>query len=163
VIAACERVDERVEFMREHLWERCYSAFSSVVADNQYAVLGLVLVAVLARVRSVLRPFGKATRNSDAEEIINETVAERSEEGFGMKQPRTDFGEVVKRDEIGKSIKANEMDEREDTSIKKSTTKRNSGLSSISDVAVVEITPAKRPKKKRKKGDAFDEIFDTII
>ncbi|MCJ1307010.1 hypothetical protein MMC25_000655 [Agyrium rufum] len=49
-----EDVQMRIVFMRERVLGRCYTIFKYVVADLQFAALGLVLVATVARIDAIL-------------------------------------------------------------------------------------------------------------
>lgn len=135
-----------------------YRAFSAVVADNQYAVLGLMLIATLARVKSVLSPFGNVNEGINEKEIVEESMAENSEKQVAG----DDFGEVVKRDENAIPAEADEQDEEIGFRFRKSK-KQKAGARASSLEVEVGSTYKQRMKKKRKKADAFDDLFDSLI
>lgn len=136
-------------------------AFSALVADNQYAALGLMLIATLARVRRLVLPLKKEVveEKGDAESILGGLVG----------QSELDLGEVIRRVDIeGKSGKDTSMgevgEEGEGAEVKKPKNKKRRDTGEASEVkSPADSMPAKRPKKKRKKGDAFDDIFDSLI
>jgi ribonuclease MRP protein subunit RMP1 len=228
VKAAREKVEDRVEFMRTWLEERWYVSFSNLVADNQYAAMGLFLLGTLARARTLIGPLGRE-RDGDEEVEVGKKVVE--EEGGG-KEERYDFGEVVRRDDLRELSEDVDVDGRGGSEVK-STKKRKSLVTGEEDVEVRiptkrvkkdklagierirgeddgeigvdlkptkakredlvedgESTPALKPsrvkrkelgrdspadrtpsndptktkkRKKRKKGDAFDDLFDSLI
>lgn len=133
-----------------------HRAFTTLVADNQYAPLGLMLLATLARVRRLILPLRGDTEDEDAEGI--QAALE------GIEESGLDLGEVIKRDEIFKS----QEDEKPQagSEVKKPKDKKRERKGDEDEArskAPAEPTPTKRPKKKRKKGDAFDDIFDSLI
>jgi ribonuclease MRP protein subunit RMP1 len=159
-IESREIVERRVEFLEDHLVPRAYLAFSQLVADNQYAALGLMLVGTLARVRKVIAPL-----RGDSE-MGDEMIEGKRLEGPGVKEGQ-DFGEVVKRDEIiGKAASKDQQlddEEREDTATLQQSKKRYNATEEAKESPVQDSTTMKRPKKKRKKGDAFDELFAGLV
>ena len=76
------------------------SAFSNLVADNQYSALGLVLVGCLARVKSVIRQFveDEKIEGADLEAEVEEDVVMKLETGENERQD--DLGEVLDRRDI---------------------------------------------------------------
>lgn len=134
-----------------------HRAFTTLVADNQYAPLGLMLLATLSRVRKLILPLrGDAGDEREAEG--GQTALE------GIEKDGPDLGEVIKRSEISM---AQEDDEKPQVGneVKNPKDKRERKVNEDrpGSKAPVDLTPTKRPKKKRKKGDAFDDIFDSII
>lgn len=139
-------------------------AFSNLVADNQYAVLGLMLLGSLARIQTIVEPYRK--EKDDKEEDRGGI----SDELLGNVD--LDLGEVVKRVEVtDPTEKRDEATHDEDgieikMSEKTKRKKRTAALASEEEPperAVVESRPSKKPKKKRKKGDFIDDLFDSIV
>jgi ribonuclease MRP protein subunit RMP1 len=126
-----------------------------VVADNQYAVLGLMLIATLATVRSVLRPFGKAVEEIHDEGTILQTP--------GTPTTKDDFGEVVKRDEIKLATEEADQDEQDTFPIKKSKKKRSERTNSSEVETGLSVMAKKKVKRKREKADAFDDLFSGLV
>ncbi len=149
------------------LTETQIRAFSNLVADNQFAALGLVLMGTLASVKRVIRPLGREKVDLDGlSDGLNEQKTLQDIEVV------TDLGEVVKREEIEKFVETrsegrrDEDDDEERLEIKKAKKKRKvegGKEHKISEEASKEGNPAKRPKKKRKKGDTFDDLFSSLV
>jgi ribonuclease MRP protein subunit RMP1 len=156
------------------------SAFSNLVADNQYSALGLVLLGCLARVKSVIRQFVEDEKiegtDSEAEvegDVVMELVTVEIER-------QDDLGEVVDRREIlgnlegplddvevpgdeqempEEQIAPEATEEAQRVTISKQGKKKRMGPLVGKD----ESLTRKPPKKKRKKGDAFDDLFSSLI
>ena len=131
------------------------------MADNQYAALGLMLLANLARVMRIIRPLGKSKLSDEIKGGEQESLSE-------VPRVEADLGEVIKREEVQveediKKKKIPDEDEDERAELKKPKKKRSIIAEESSKLKTAESTPAKRPKKKRKKGDAFDDLFDSLI
>ena len=145
-------------------------AFSNVVADNQYAALGLMLMGTLARAQTVLNELG-GNGGVDAdgdggEELEGEENEISIEEKDGeAREIETDLGEVMSREAVA-DIERDD-DEVQLKKLKKS--KRKAKTDGDGDEVAGAANgegplPAKRPKKKRKKGgDAFDDLFAGLI
>jgi ribonuclease MRP protein subunit RMP1 len=126
-----------------------------------------MLMATLGRVRKLILPLGK---EEEDEGVEGKTVAEGV-----VDHEQLDLGEVVRRDEVeeiaGEKRKEKETGEAEEegddgVEVKKSRKKEKKEKRSMGEAELskgAESTPAKRPKKKRKKGDAFDDLFDSLI
>jgi len=148
-----ETVLQRVVFLDEHLIPRCYLAFSGVVADNQYAALGLLLLSSLARVRKLVLLLRKEREIKKRKEIKGH------DELRGMNME--DIGETVERGDNLNQKDDPIKGERNDGRVTKELGTPN--LPAHESLGVVRETHSKRPKKRRKKGDAFDDLFDTLI
>ena len=187
------RVEERVRVWREVYVGKWYEAFGGLVGDGRFAVLGVVLMAVLGEVcgvvgltqgleeareeevRGVIERFG---REMEMEGEIEGLVGGGEDGGGGE-----DVGVAVRRDE-GRSV--NKVENVKPTEEEANDSGRQSGtiLDSSTDRPTLpdpketanqkaevhsEIrTSARRPssstkskvvKKKRKKGDAIDDLF----
>lgn len=155
-------------------------AFSTVVADNQYASLGLMLMGCLARLNKLISMPREREEEEEADKVDQaENTASRN-----MFRGE-DLGEEVSREEMVKSVS---KDTESLTTLKKG--KRNVDTSSFGKalavteagsiskgeeaLKTVEMTAStttssktatlKPPKKKRKKGgDEFDELFSSLI
>ncbi|OBT73821.1 hypothetical protein VF21_06718 [Pseudogymnoascus sp. 05NY08] len=91
-------IEKRVVFLREEVVPRCYLAFSTVVADNQYASLGLMLMGCLARLNKLIS-FPK-----DEDEEMDEVVKVEKAASSHVLQLE-DFGEAISREELEGSVK----------------------------------------------------------
>jgi ribonuclease MRP protein subunit RMP1 len=152
----------RVAFLQDVLIERCYLAFSQLVADNQYAALGLMLMGCLARVRKVIKPLGRDRDDDD------ELTGEEKGEGLEKKE-ELDLGEVIKREELhveeaGEERNPDEEDGENDAQLRRPKKKKRSvTVEEAKESTVKDSTTTKRLKKKRKKRDAFDDLFDGLV
>jgi ribonuclease MRP protein subunit RMP1 len=145
-------------------------AFSNLVADNQYSALGLTLLGSLARVRSVMGKLLEDEEEGVAEaEVRDETSMQGVEIG-------DDLGEVVSREEILGDVKdsRDDVDEEVEFEQKKSgeqeegepseETQKPTIAKPLKRMKIQETaTASKPPKKKRKRGDAFDDLFSSLI
>jgi ribonuclease MRP protein subunit RMP1 len=163
------------------------SAFSNLVADNQYSALGLVLLGCLARVKSVIRQFveDEKIEGTDSEAEVEGDVVMELKNSENERQD--DLGEVVDRreilghlegplddddevsgdgqEELEEQIAPETTEEAQRVTISKPGKKKRMGpLVDRDEVLTRETaTPSKPPKKKRKKGDAFDDLFSSLI
>lgn len=148
-----------------------HRAFSQLVADNQYATLGLMLMGCLARLYKVLGTLRVLSAEEIAEKAgtVKETVKVNDEPEVGE-----DLGERIVRDAPVSGVTENstqvEKEANDDTevNISKQKKRKPEGEGSdkmISKLPSLDSTPVKPPKKKRKKkgGDAFDDLFDGLI
>jgi ribonuclease MRP protein subunit RMP1 len=142
-------------------------ALSNLVADNQYAALGLVLMGALASVKRAIRPLGREKVN-----IEGSSDGPNEQKILQDSEVVTDLGEVVKREEIEKFVETSSGARRDEEGgegrleVKKAKKKRKiegRKEQKISEEASKEVNTAKRPKKKRKKGDAFDDLFSSLV
>ncbi|XMA12413.1 hypothetical protein WAI453_005204 [Rhynchosporium graminicola] len=164
VTGAREAVEERVGFMKEWVVPKCYLAFSNVIADNQYAALGLMIMATLARVQTLLKSLDKESESES--ENGDPDLPPSAAKGLDAESVDiargTDLGEVVSREDV---VDMEEDDGVDIKRLKKKKKKRErvEDEGEAESAAGVAATPAKRPKKKRKKGDAFDDLFAGLI
>lgn len=116
-----------------------------------------MLLGTLARVRKLILPLkGEA---EDEEEGLGGAME-------GIEQSGLDLGEVIQRHEL-KPDTGNEKGEdstQDGAEAKKpKNKKKEKKLEEPRSKAPVDSTLSKRPKKKRKKGDAFDDIFGSLV
>ncbi|KAA8563681.1 hypothetical protein EYC84_011702 [Monilinia fructicola] len=145
-----------VKFIAEGVVPGCYLAFSQLVADNQYATLGLMLMGCLARLYKVLGTLRVLSAEEIAEKAgtVKETVKVNDEPEVG--------------EDLGERIVEKEANDDTEVNISKQKKRKPEGEGSdkmISKLPSLDSTPVKPPKKKRKKkgGDAFDDLFDGLI
>ena len=127
-----KRVAQRLEFWQDVLVARWQRAFSQVVADGRFSVLGLVMLGVLGGVCKVvgvtegLEIEGQAEVERVLEQFGREAWGENDERGFGEIVERgggggvvvargdegepvareTDVGEVVAREDVDDGVRA---------------------------------------------------------
>ena len=130
--------------MRTWLEERWYVSFSNLVADNQYAAMGLFLLGTLARVGTLIGPLGREG-GGDEEVGVGKKVVE--EEGGG-KEESYDFGEVVRREDLRELSEDVDVDGRRDSEVKD--TKKRKSVLGEEDVELQNST--KRVKKDKLAG-----------
>lgn len=166
-------------------------AFTQLVADRQFAQLGLALIGVLAQVEAAIAPFVEAELDTDPADELDTTGVVRAVDtkadtslalaGLG---PSSDFG-----DDLGVAISRDELDDddvlsrgkkplhppgplsrKEDRgSIPKSENpKVESGFSRKGKDAEPRQTSSKdgkkvKKKKKKKGGDEFDDLFSSLV
>ncbi|PBP17443.1 putative Ribonuclease MRP protein subunit RMP1 [Diplocarpon rosae] len=158
VKGAEETVGIRVRFLEELVVPKCFTAFSNVVADGQYAALGLFLVATLASVQTVMRRLVRSEVGSA--KLLDEEYAPKSARDLGANLTEVDLGEAVTREDV---MNADNVVTPEPGKEKKK--KRwKEPMVDIGDEYELETPPKKRAKTKRKKGgDAFDIMFAGLI
>lgn len=129
-------------------------AFSAVVADNQYAALGIMLLGTLARIRTTIAPLRKdEEKGGDMEDSEIKTSQIAGLEDLGVAVSREEVKRISERgDEVASEDGQDSIEE------KKPKKKR-----SDSHKQVLGSTPSKRPNKRRKRVDAFDDLFDKLI
>ncbi|KAF2172755.1 hypothetical protein M409DRAFT_16720 [Zasmidium cellare ATCC 36951] len=144
--------EKRLVFWRDAMVPRWQRAFSQVVADGRFAVLGVVLMAVLAEVCAVvgvtveLEELGQG----EVERVLEEFGREEWGEGGVMRGEGEDRGELVTRveDDESEKVEMGGSTNSKPPEVPKSSKKRSSEA------------PEKKTKKKRKKtGNAIDDIF----
>ncbi|KAI9785017.1 MAG: hypothetical protein M1839_001214 [Geoglossum umbratile] len=144
------RTNMRMAYMRDILLHKCYRAFSNVVADSQFSAIGLVLVAILARVNRIIRAHG-----ADAE-----PHAPALSTAFELRVDE-DFGEAVARGDVqgdGGPGVGEESSGRVDLAT-------TCGVASpgVEEPAASGASTPKPKRKKRKTGNAIDDLFSTIL
>jgi len=117
-------------------------------------------MGTLARMQRVIGPLRKK------EELGEDFIGEGGDESL-VGNNELDLGEVVTRGETEVEITGglSAPDEKvEDGSRVKKGKKKRGGMVQDTHQGEKETlsTPSKRPKKKRKKRDAFDELFDSL-
>jgi ribonuclease MRP protein subunit RMP1 len=144
VKAARERVEVRVAFLRERVIGDAYLAFSNLVADNQYSVLGLALLGSLARVQSVLGQLVRIEKDPNFE-IVEEAKGGESQRSNARGD---DLGEPVMREQIPDfedSWRDVEGEDGEDEVVEK-----EEGEAEEEQSAVKEIEETRMPRPRRK-------------
>ena len=159
-------VERRVAFLEDILMERCYLAFSQLVADSQYAVLGLMLMGMLARVKTVIRPLRGEIEADDGSFPGRSLDAPEGKEvhDFGEAIRREEFHDMEAKDSENKDERDGDNDLRVAmTSTKSKKEKQSTALKAGKESLVEDSIIWKQPKKKRENGDAFDDLFAGLI
>lgn len=141
---------------------RWQHAFSQVIADGRFSVLGLVLTAVLAQVCQI------AGITAELEDLGQEEV-ERVLNEFGKKEQDWDEATPLARpakdvaEDQGEVISRKAQEDLPNAVLENNTTNSPHALETTGKVKLSRKRPAEatsKPKKKRKKtGDAIDDIF----
>jgi ribonuclease MRP protein subunit RMP1 len=149
-----EGAEKNIAFLRERVLPRCWVAFSGVVADNQYAALGLMLMAALGRLGRLLGLDVKAAEAVEAVDASGEVVQEE-EMGRGLigaVQVEEDLGVLLLREEVMRT------EEAQNNEIEKKYTRPKSEAVLVE----TEKLPAKK-RRMKKQLDAIDELFSGLI
>ena len=129
--------------------------FSRVVADNQYSALGLMLLGTLASLQRLLAPFRqKVVKEKEA--VVLEASKKVSRSTLPGEKDGEDLGERVSRrvEDVGEKIVRKRQLE-EEVGTKKAWPKAE---------RVKEKEKTSKPvKKKKKKGDAIDDLFSGLL
>jgi ribonuclease MRP protein subunit RMP1 len=160
-------------------------AFSTVVADNQFAALGVVLIAVLARVGRIVglpeATWKDTEANAEGKPLLASSVrgtARKSPEAM-VRDDMEDMGNVIEREAVGGEPKRIDGF-RVEFSGKKSSFEDvldTPGIGAVHDgdakvgqirgrnaqQEIQKSTSQSRPRKKRRKGNAIDDLFDNLI
>lgn len=135
----------RARYITGSVSDRCSRAFSTVVADNQFSTLGIVLLAALARLAKVTRVNHEPTAQPMTEK--SKTIPVASTEDFGERVCRTvddDHGVGNGPAQTCHPSKS-ELD-----TVRRSTENRN------------DLTKTTKKSKKRKK-NAIDDLFSGLV
>lgn len=168
-----QRIEERLSIWQDVMVPKWQHAFSQLAADGRFAVLGLMLMASLAEACRVLgltaafEELGQAEVEKVLEKFGREDWErdDRADDGSAA-EGGEDFGEVVSRrilpvmeeeGETESTVKAN-------ASLDDTERLRAEPVSTASQPTKKRVKPAteKTNKKKRRKGDAIDDLFSGL-
>ncbi|GLA73096.1 hypothetical protein AtubIFM55763_003995 [Aspergillus tubingensis] len=134
-----------------YLMPKCYQAFSAVVADGQFSTLGTVLIATLAR-------LAKATGIDKELRLSSQTEKASTGPIFGIDaQRREDMGVILCRPE-GSSTPTLLSE----TQVPEVSRRAHDEVSLKAPESTVGSKKKSMRKKKRKK-DAIDDLFDSLL
>ncbi|KAJ5612391.1 hypothetical protein N7510_005585 [Penicillium lagena] len=142
--ARLNAVESHRQHLATHLIPRCYLAFSTVVADNQFSALGIVLMATLARlVKAAGINLGRPTATRMKKNLQKSTSI----------TPVEDLGERIRRggDNQGQAKGRAPCDSKID----------GQGDSAESTDGPTRKTKTKTKTKKRK--NAIDDLFSSLL
>ena len=160
-------ISQRLALWRDVLVPKWHHAFSQVVADGRFAVLGLVLLAGLAQACAILGVTVEmeALAREEVEKGLPRCRGEASTElsrglSDGAIDGGEDVGEAVVRE--GKATLVDEvvLSDRSlaSTSDPPPVVKPNRGVSRRASPTLV----ADKPRKKKKKANAIDDLFSKL-
>ena len=169
--AALQNAEKRIKFWADVLLERWYAAFMQLIGDQQFGVLGITLLAVLAYVVDVLDLLEKMT-DVDSKEAVRDGLQEATRRQRDQQDKRVqlldeshDLGVSVQRDveaeqnmaDIGTAVSRDAIHK---------TNLQRLGEEGPQEFLDAPGTPpaAKTTKKKRKrKGDEIDDLFSGLL
>ncbi|KAI9746421.1 MAG: hypothetical protein M1818_000134 [Claussenomyces sp. TS43310] len=161
-----QKTKELAVWIEDILVPRCYSPFSALVADNQYAALGLMLLATLARLNRVIA----CARSKEVGIGPDELPADKEGYNEGHVDTAEDVGEVVIRESMQRTASGtilssdNELEVLPSIDLARNQARAAEALAEYGSLLQVTGVPTERPRKKKvKKSDAFDELFGALI
>jgi hypothetical protein len=162
---AMGKLEVRLKWWADVMVERWWRAFQGVVGDKQFAVLGVVLMAVLGRVVVVLGVLERLEVEGDDEGVgmVEQLKSAAKTMGGNAGAPglEHDLGVPLDRhddarddtEDIGVVVSRDGDIEMEDHDVKELKT------ATATTATKVTTTKAKSTKKKRKGGDEIDDLF----
>ncbi|RKF63372.1 putative ribonuclease mrp protein subunit rmp1 [Erysiphe neolycopersici] len=159
------KIDQRTEFMQLFLVPKCHLAFENLIADNQYAVLGLMLMGLLANLNDILPML--PSKNIEENPVIIDTEPNNIKKNAVRDTQLNDLGEIISRQEF--KARHQECDNQEKIGKKSIAVMSNNKqrVRNLIEEPRNEETKShpntKSRKKKTKKGDIFDDIFKKLV
>lgn len=139
-------------------------AFGNLIADNQYAVLGLMLMGLLANLNDIIPMLPNFIIEKNP--VVIHTEPNTNEEGVQNTQLH-DLGEIISRQEFkarNQECENHEKTGKESTTVVAFDKKRKRNFVVESKAEETKPHPhTKTRKKKNKKSDIFDDIFKTLL
>lgn len=162
-IRTLHTIECRLSFWQDVLLTKWFPAFSQVVADGRFAVLGLVLLSILAQATS---RTGLITRMEDRRQIeVENALNAFAQEDWGLDEtvilPHArlveDLGEAIQRSPQNDGTASNSPHATQPES-------KPPNAQSHQTQALEQVTKKslQRPAKKRKTKNAIDSLFDNI-
>ncbi|POS87088.1 hypothetical protein EPUL_000488 [Erysiphe pulchra] len=164
--AAQLKIEQRIEFLQRFLLPKCHLAFGNLIADNQYAVLGLMLMGLLASLNDILPMLPRLNTEEKSPDIID-TEPNNIKENVVKDSQLHDLGEIISRKEFKARHKESENQEKTDkisiTDMAFSKQKKRNLVEEPRAGETKSHPHSKTRKKKTKKGDIFDDIFKKLL
>ncbi|EHK48524.1 hypothetical protein TRIATDRAFT_315765 [Trichoderma atroviride IMI 206040] len=145
-----EAVPPRAIWLNKHFIPRAYVAFSQLAADNQHAPLGLLLLAILARIHTALSPLSVDTSSTKPQPKTNRSN-DLTNQDKGVAIARQELP-LTKATPSATSIEGTVSSEQQQQG-SKIDREANTSSSSISK---------EKKKKKKGKGDALSSLFGSL-
>jgi hypothetical protein len=160
------RIQQRTAMWQEVLIQKWQQAFSQLVADGRFAVLGIVLIAALAQICMVTGITADIEQLGQME--VEKVLAEFAKEDWGLGTGLNpvagaeDIGQLVTREEVRPvhPRQSTNIDSKANVFGHKSTPKAGSALYEKQSHSPA---PMSKPRKRRKKGDAIDDLFSGLL
>ncbi|KAE8348170.1 hypothetical protein BDV28DRAFT_106726 [Aspergillus coremiiformis] len=128
-----------------HIVPRCYLAFSTVVADGQFSTLGTVLLGTLARLIKAI-------------EIVKDKFAAQPK---SLKAASSHVG-IVGSEDIGEVLSRNNDLSGLNNFLGEPRSKAEEENQNLTPKSEKTMDMATKNKKRKKKKDAIDNLFDTL-
>ncbi|KAK7429528.1 Ribonuclease MRP protein subunit rmp1 [Neonectria magnoliae] len=153
------------KWMTRHVVSRAYIAFTQLAADNQHAPLGLMLLAVLARINHLLSdlvPLGHNPNSVSAPDVPINLTSRPNPAVSSLARPDgdIDMGVAVSRDELALPRTSSRDPDRPGTRAPSSKELKTEKLAKA--VTTTTKDAVKDKKKKKKGGDALSSIFGSL-
>lgn len=151
-------ISERLDLWQNVLVTKWQNSFSQIIADGRFAVLGLVLIAVLAQTCQIT---GITTKLEDIGQDEVEKVLKRFGEEDWEAESEVERGRTADGEDIGVAIlrDAHQNEDRKGENLPAVLPKNDTDSASQSGISTRASKPA---KKKRKRGDAIDDLFSNL-
>ncbi|KAK5121939.1 hypothetical protein LTR85_004511 [Meristemomyces frigidus] len=160
-----QRIEQRLSFWQDVAVRKWEHAFSQLTADGRFAVLGLVLLAALAEVCRILgitaafEDLGQAEVEKVLERFANEDWEYDGSPDGQINGSGEDFGEVISRGLPAHNIDAIEYSSKVDPT-KTGTLPPQPVPTTAESVGKRKVVASSKVvKKKRRKGNAIDDLF----
>ncbi|KAM3507197.1 hypothetical protein MY11210_007233 [Beauveria gryllotalpidicola] len=160
----------RVTLLRDHTVPKAYLCFSQLIADNQHAILGLLLMSSLASVHSILNSISPPPQEPDPRpSAVNSPLSNTHPTDSTSKHKQsqlghdfnTDRGVAISRDRVtgvvSKPPKPSKPPRSEDAAAKDK--HKNPVVPSIKKS---DDRPNKKKVKKKGKGDELSSLFGSL-
>ncbi|KAB8267182.1 hypothetical protein BDV30DRAFT_48897 [Aspergillus minisclerotigenes] len=145
-----ESPDLYIQCLANHVLPRCYLAFSTVVADGQFSTLGTVLLGTLAC-------LAKSTGIDKEMKFAAQTETFRVASTRARVDGPEDIGEILSRNNDLPGL--GEFLEKSSSEVEECPKFSPKNSNKITDFAVKQS----KSKKRKKKKDAIDDLFDSIL
>ncbi|KAF9770979.1 hypothetical protein IL306_011385 [Fusarium sp. DS 682] len=161
----------RAKWMMSHVIPRAFVTFSQLAADNQHAPLGLLLLSVLARINTLLFQLVPDHHYDDSVSTITKPIASEPNKSqtrdltmTDVPSPGIDMGVAISRDELPSTQKKAKPIPKEDSRSKEPKSKEHKLKTVHKDTKKISSKndTTDRPKKKKKKVDAFSSLFGDL-
>ncbi|KAK4548446.1 hypothetical protein LTR36_009356 [Oleoguttula mirabilis] len=163
-----QRIEGRLSFWQDIMVPKWQHAFSQLSADGRFAVLGLVLLASLAEtcrifgVTAAFEDLGQAEVEKVLEQFAKEDWEHYGDPGDGASGDHEDVGEVISRELPTAQVDATE---------RAAMIKPTKAVTTLPQAELETSKPADKRtadgtgiaiKKKRRKGNAIDDLFSGL-
>ncbi|KAI9881387.1 MAG: hypothetical protein M1830_003394 [Pleopsidium flavum] len=157
-----EAVKTRVCYMAELLLPKCYLAFTNVIADQQFAAMGLVLLANLAKVSRIIGGMAAKAPRLQTQPVHHMRVSTKGDEDLGECVDRSATKHAALSSQPGSEHHCSVALENDGVKLGKGKTRYSSPSGICSPVVGGPASFPKPPVKRRSKANAIDDVFDGL-